>query len=439
MRSFLVGVFGLVFLGGIAIAALVLRAEEIQYDVGKRTQKAVAALGADWAEITVDGRNVRISGVAPSDDAKAAVVQTARAVDGVRAVGGRIRVDAVISPYVWRLDNDAGEIVLSGHVPDANSRRYLHDLAQRSFGRPVSDRTRIGRGKPEGDWLTAASFAVRQLAKLGGREAVLHDTVLTVSGREERLGEDSDEIFAAAAEEALLSPFEAKLEIFQPEPEVAEAAPAAEGSAEEVPAEDMAAEESLVEPAAGPEQESLADGTTADKAKALADDSGSEETAAVEKPVAPTQVAATQLATFVGASAASSADQKLRIAECQQRVEDLMSDRGIVFPSGKRKPTKESRELIKDLAEALFPCRDLDMEVAGHTDSAGKAKANQRLSEIRARAVAAALAEAGLPAERLKAIGYGPSRPIADNDTEAGRAQNRRIEITVRQAVLAEN
>ncbi|MDR1811981.1 MAG: OmpA family protein, partial [Candidatus Fibromonas sp.] len=65
----------------------------------------------------------------------------------------------------------------------------------------------------------------------------------------------------------------------------------------------------------------------------------------------------------------------------------------------------------------------------GHTDNLGKAVTNQKLSENRAKAVVSYLATKGVKMNRMKAVGYGPSLPIADNATEEGRELNRRIEM----------
>ncbi|MCB1832791.1 MAG: OmpA family protein, partial [Geminicoccaceae bacterium] len=68
-------------------------------------------------------------------------------------------------------------------------------------------------------------------------------------------------------------------------------------------------------------------------------------------------------------------------------------------------------------------------EVQGHTDSTGATDYNQGLSERRAQSVLDYLTGKGVEAERLTAVGFGENRPIASNDTEEGRAQNRRVEI----------
>jgi len=71
------------------------------------------------------------------------------------------------------------------------------------------------------------------------------------------------------------------------------------------------------------------------------------------------------------------------------------------------------------------------IEVAGHTDSVGSDQYNQQLSERRANSVAAYLAGHGVERSRMVTIGAGEAHPVATNDTDAGRAQNRRVEITI--------
>ena len=89
------------------------------------------------------------------------------------------------------------------------------------------------------------------------------------------------------------------------------------------------------------------------------------------------------------------------------------------------------RPVLDDLATTLNEYNQTIIEVAGHTDSVGDAAYNQNLSEQRAATVANYLAGRGVMRDRMITIGAGETRPIASNDTEAGRAQNRRVEITL--------
>src|SRR5690606_7734201 len=81
---------------------------------------------------------------------------------------------------------------------------------------------------------------------------------------------------------------------------------------------------------------------------------------------------------------------------------------------------------------------ELTVEVAGHTDSRGSTEVNQKVSESRAKAVHDYLVEHGIPASQLDGpIGYGESKPIASNDTDAGREKNRRTELNVKAVAAA--
>jgi OmpA-OmpF porin, OOP family len=77
-------------------------------------------------------------------------------------------------------------------------------------------------------------------------------------------------------------------------------------------------------------------------------------------------------------------------------------------------------------------CPNTNIEISGHTDTDGDEAANQGLSEKRAQAVADYLVKAGLPANRFSAVGYGSTQPTAGNDTDQGKAQNRRIDFVVK-------
>jgi outer membrane protein OmpA-like peptidoglycan-associated protein len=71
------------------------------------------------------------------------------------------------------------------------------------------------------------------------------------------------------------------------------------------------------------------------------------------------------------------------------------------------------------------------VEISGHTDNTGTPEYNQELSEQRAQRVVDYLLDKGIEPERLKAAGYGETRPVSGNDTEEGRAMNRRTELKI--------
>jgi outer membrane protein OmpA-like peptidoglycan-associated protein len=88
--------------------------------------------------------------------------------------------------------------------------------------------------------------------------------------------------------------------------------------------------------------------------------------------------------------------------------------------------------VLTQVAQTLNQNPEVVAQVVGHTDSTGQPTYNQTLSVNRAQSVTNALAQDGVAAQRLSASGMGANQPIADNNTEAGRAQNRRVEIYLR-------
>ncbi|GGX83707.1 cell envelope biogenesis protein OmpA [Litchfieldella qijiaojingensis] len=93
--------------------------------------------------------------------------------------------------------------------------------------------------------------------------------------------------------------------------------------------------------------------------------------------------------------------------------------------------TPSARSALNDVSAVLLEYPETRVNIAGHTDSTGSAEYNQRLSERRAASVGNYLAQQGVQQSRLSMSGYGFTQPVASNDSEAGRAQNRRVEITL--------
>lgn len=106
---------------------------------------------------------------------------------------------------------------------------------------------------------------------------------------------------------------------------------------------------------------------------------------------------------------------------------------GILFDTGKATVKPESAGILASVGAVLEADPALRLEIRGHTDNVGAPAANQRLSEDRAAAVKAHLVKTfGIAADRLVTAGFGDTKPVAGNDTERGRAQNRRVELVKR-------
>ncbi|QIX63506.1 OmpA family protein [Hymenobacter sp. BT18] len=101
----------------------------------------------------------------------------------------------------------------------------------------------------------------------------------------------------------------------------------------------------------------------------------------------------------------------------------------INFDTDKATIRPESAATVAEVLRLLQQNPALRLAVQGHTDNSGTAPHNQQLSEARAAAVVTTLTQAGISSSRLQSAGFGQSKPLADNTTEAGKAQNRRVEL----------
>lgn len=104
---------------------------------------------------------------------------------------------------------------------------------------------------------------------------------------------------------------------------------------------------------------------------------------------------------------------------------------GIEFDTGKSTLRPSSKVQIDNIVEIMKAFPKVKIKIGGYTDNTGKAKANIKLSGDRAVAVKKALTAAGIDAKRFAAKGFGSEHPVATNDTEEGRQQNRRIDVNV--------
>jgi outer membrane protein OmpA-like peptidoglycan-associated protein len=106
-------------------------------------------------------------------------------------------------------------------------------------------------------------------------------------------------------------------------------------------------------------------------------------------------------------------------------------DSGILFDFNSDALKPEARTNLDNLAANLASFGDAKLVLVGHTDSVGTAQYNQSLSERRARSVGNYLILKGVPSARVEVTGRGESEPVQSNDTDAGRAANRRVEVAV--------
>lgn len=378
---------------------------------------------------------------------------------GFDSISGRI-APPLADPFVTGLSKAGDDLILTGFLPDETARAILRDSVE-SAGLSLSDQSTIARGSPEGldvgDILAALTSTIADLTSV---EASLADSVLTVTGAaasyqgaqgaEDALAALSSSVLAvdATIEPGPASPFTFSASLseedvallgFVPSEEkrqsilgdVAALFPArsvrddlnvADGAPNDFDAVVQAGLRALGRLANG--QFSLSDTDAALSGDALFLRSIGQ----IEESASATMPGTFNLSTGIGML---SPPAIIDAAACQAQFASLLSGNSIRFATGNADIDALSYGLLDRLVRTLQSCPDAGVEIAGHTDAQGSDTANQALSEQRAGSVLAYVQAAGISAGRVSAVGYGEATPIADNDTEEGRARNRRIEFIV--------
>ncbi len=287
-------------------------------------------------------------------------------------------------------DEPGGTIVVSGNVP---SQRVIAARDGLDIGALSYD-----SGSALG-FSGFAAFAIALLEELDSGRASLRANILTIEG----IAPD-----AAAGERisALLAEPPRGLVLATALIDVAEAPEPAE-QADGEGDEDIAAEPEVQEPEA-----------------AQADDVDSGEVEQAESEQEEPEQAEPAQTEPVQAEAAPEPS-----ATCREVLAEFSSRNSILFNSGSATISAESSAALTELAQDIIACGDVPIYIEGHTDSDGDDGRNLILSVERAEAVVAAMVSLGIDPARLYAVGYGESEPIADNATQEGKRQNRRIVI----------
>ncbi|WP_177282354.1 OmpA family protein [Devosia enhydra] len=324
----------------------------------------------------------------------------------------------VANPYTFLAVRAAdGITTLSGHLLSDDLRRMVMIKA----GEAAVDRTVIATGEPSG-------FVADVLAGLDALAALETGTLSFDGTRWSLSGNAAAQTDTARIEAALSRSAQGAAGWTQ-------AITIPEAPQASVPESQIAVPEaaSPPEPAATEAEAAATDPVDPPEAETVA----AEDRAEPEAPVttAPVEAPSPQLAlaptTGVDAQETPSVDGAALLAQCQAEVDALASRNAILFRSGSDALTDESLPVIDELAGYIAHCPGAIVHVEGHTDADGADDLNLALSVARAEAVVFALMDRGVALDRLYALGYGESLPIADNDTAAGKQRNRRIEFKI--------
>jgi len=409
----------------------------------------------------VGGRDVTFTADAFSEEGRRSAVASVEAVPGVRLVNDDTRLVPEAQPFVWSAERDVVRVTLGGDAPLPASKGRLMEAARASLGGvDVLDQMNLARGAPP-HFEAAALLLIDQIAKLKVGKLTISDTKVSLSGMARDIGgreaiaaalKNLPEGFSVAANEIMAPPY-----IFQaykdpvgvtltltgyvPDNNVHAAlvAAAARKFFNEKVVDNLKASvgapsgfASAVVPALGALSR-LSTGTlvVADREAKLSGDAFYDAAAAqIRNGLGKDLPRGWTLKADISVKpAAAPVDGTV----CQQLLAELLGKGKIRFESGKATIDPDSVGLLDRLIETALRCPATNIEIAGHTDGDGDNAFNQTLSEKRAQAVEDYLVKAGLPADRFIAKGYGSTQPIASNDTDDGKAQNRRIDFVVKE------
>lgn len=160
----------------------------------------------------------------------------------------------------------------------------------------------------------------------------------------------------------------------------------------------------------------------------------SQAAARTSEKLADAQATAASAQADAAAAQAEAARLKAEMREYQLKQTQLGATlvlQDVVFETGKADLKAGAAQRLRPLAQYLQANPEVKVRIDGHTDSQGSDAYNQQLSEARAQSVRTALAGMGVAADRITALGHGESQPVADNKIDAGRQQNRRVEVTL--------
>jgi OOP family OmpA-OmpF porin len=442
-------------------------AEELQSDLQTAVNRKLATLPFDGFRATMDGQVATLSGEAATLDVREAVVNAVLTADGEGGpiYGGVTKViDTTtlahpVHPYVWTAVKADG-IELSGYVPNLEARAEILSRYDQSQTR-LTDDMDLASGVPEGDWLGAVQLGLDQLDRMAYGRAELHKTTLTVSGVA------NDQQVRADIERALTSPpdgfivdadirgnevwsanrydltldFQGKVPTQSDRDEiVALAKRFFDGQVLDnmvVTGEPRPAWLSGVRAAlprfAQFQTGKLAFSTEGYRVTGTATDSVldylREDMARISGgysfaiDVDPVDAS---VAEVIGID--FTVDP---VRACNDGFSAVMASNRITFESGSDVISRESGDTLDKLLFVARQCLAYRLEVSGHTDDRGARNYNIGLSERRAQSVTDYLISKGFPADKLKAVGYGPDMPVESNSSPAGREANRRIEFNV--------
>jgi outer membrane protein OmpA-like peptidoglycan-associated protein/osmotically-inducible protein OsmY len=424
----LLALLGLLLLAVLAYFCFQDKADAIREDLVLKTDTALSAKEFGWAKADIVGDElemtdiIRLTGVAPSVEAKSEAARVVMSIDGIGGVDNQLTVedksvavdtqeskdenkeevvdklpkaDETIttekeseekSPYkMYIVKNGEGKVFIEGYVESGEDHKKLIEKAYELFGKDnIVDNIKEIKNAPK-DWIYITEFALDKLHDVDYGDMNITDTSYVFNAHLPT--NDKKLEFLDSIRETMSNP---ENHYGRYRGDYIVTAPVADAKAP------------VVATNKEPEVEKKPEVVNETKAKK-------------EEPVKKPEVTA--------------------LPSCQDALDSVIGTRKINFAYDSADIESDSYALLDDIVDALHSC-DLNslevLEIDGHTDSIGKASYNKALSQRRAQSVSSYLSSRGFDPNKLKAVGYGESHPIASNLRKSGRAKNRRIEFIVK-------
>jgi OOP family OmpA-OmpF porin len=428
---------------------------------------AVSRLGGE-GRLALTDRRLQVTGATESEALHKALPTETRAAAN-RDCDPDLQITLNVRPepkLKWSAIASSDAVVLEGEVPGITVHDELLATARKLFAsRSVTDRM-VVVGEPSERWKRVATVALTQLARLRLGRARIVDQAVSIEGEardvvvqaaiKDALGRNLPEGYASqesivVRSDAMIAAEQASQRKAEDEQKRSEL----EAETKRLSATDAARQREQAEAKQRVDAAAEAE-TRRQQIKQQAEEESrrrsTEEATRVREANAARQRAETEAKQRAVDDARRRADEAAKLQResetrraeqervrlqaqadtCGTVLQKVATDGVIQFAWASDDLDRRSYPTLNKLAEAARTCPVGIIEIEGHTDSEGIDERNLPLSERRAQAVLDYLIKAGVPAARMKAVGYGASRPVAPNDTSNGRARNRRIEFAVK-------
>jgi outer membrane protein OmpA-like peptidoglycan-associated protein len=414
--------------------------------------------------VTLDGLRLDVSGAAKSVDDYEALLATLSGPlpAGLTVVAIEVK-PATVTAYGWRGEKADNRVTLTGYVPTPAARAEVAALARSLFaGATIEDRVRVAAGEPRLDWVGAIKFAMAQLARLGRGSVALGGKAYSIDGE----AANSQAFVAIADTNSKTLPAGLELRSASVAPPraspfrfVAERRGGTIAIGGFVASEDDRQQilgtarrkfgraqitDELVFASGAPRAFVAAAGVALQALSRLAGgrvtlvDQVMSVSGTTFYPAAVEEVAEGITDNLpdgytIGSNSVSPRqdDQPVAADRCRDMLQAALQAGRIEFDEVKSTLAADSFGALDRISSVVARCPDANIEVGAHSDGDGSAPKNKDRTQSRAETIVDYLVNAGVKRERLTAVGYGETKPIADNNTAQGKAANRRIEFSV--------